>query len=311
MDAAAAEWYFSTMAGRGRERPSHVAFAPAKYGRTLLVDAGPVSDYDGFDRAGLPHVLDFFDILLVTTGSGFYQLDDESYAVKPGTVFLTNPGQVRRCRVPRINGACIFFREEFVAEAFSDPRFLDQFAMFRPTRPTGSLCLTPAEQRRYLRHYAVMRREIAALRSDAGHALRAALYELLVWLNRLYVARFGDTPDTRDETVFRFQALVDRDIRRAHRVGAYAKRVGVSPGHLNALCRTHLRRSASRCIRERLILEAKRLLLYSDATATQIAQDLGFADPSYFVRFFRREAGLPPGRFRRRGSAAATDRRAV
>ena len=299
MDAPMAEWYFSTMADAARQRPSHVVFARAKYGRTLLVDAGPVSAYAGFDQAGRPHVLDFFDILLVTSGAGRFRLDDESYPVEAGTVFLTTPGQVRVWQAPRIRGACIFFREEFVADAFSDPRFLDQFVMFRPTRPAGALSLTAAERRRYLRHYAAMRREIAALRADASHALRAALYELLVWLNRLYLARFGETQETRDESVLRFQALVARDFRRAHRVSAYAKRVGLSPGQLGALCRTHLRRSAGRYIRERIILEAKRLLLYSDATAARIAQDLGFADPSYFGRFFRRETGIAPGRFRR------------
>lgn len=72
----------------------------------------------------------------------------------------------------------------------------------------------------------------------------------------------------------------------------------MSPGHLNALCRKGRRRSASVLVRERLTLEAKRLLAHSELTAAEIAFRLGFEDPAYFARFFRREAGVPPTTFR-------------
>jgi AraC family transcriptional activator of pobA len=56
-------------------------------------------------------------------------------------------------------------------------------------------------------------------------------------------------------------------------------------------------------IRERIALEARRLLLYSDLTAGQVADRLGFEDPAYFARFFRREVGITPSAFRTRGSS--------
>jgi AraC-like DNA-binding protein len=58
-------------------------------------------------------------------------------------------------------------------------------------------------------------------------------------------------------------------------------------------------------VRQRLTLEAKRLLAHSDLTAAQIAFGLGFEDPAYFARFFRREAGLPPTAFRARATSKA------
>jgi AraC family transcriptional activator of pobA len=98
--------------------------------------------------------------------------------------------------------------------------------------------------------------------------------------------------------VQRFQGLVERDFARRHRVSDYASALGLTPGHLNALCRTQLRQTASACIHGRQVLEAKRLLLYSDLTVAEVADRLGFGDPAYFSRFFRREAGSAPAAYR-------------
>lgn len=287
--------------GTFRRRPATVAFARAKYARPLLVDAGSVSSYDRFEREGEPHVLDFYDILLVTRGRGQFRLDHECHAIEPGTVFFTRPGEVRQWRTTGpLDGACIFFRGEFALEAFSDPRFLERFAFFRPDRPSAALTLDPRERRAYLAAFSTMIRELAALPADAGHALRAVLYDVLVHLHRAYTARHCERQQRDEGVVSSFRELVERDFRRRHRVAAYAAAMGLSPGHLGALCRASLQKSPGQYIRERLLLEARRLLLYTDRTSADIAYALGFDDPSYFVRFFKRETGISPIRYRRR-----------
>jgi AraC-like DNA-binding protein len=308
MDGPMPGWYFSTMAPPPRPgswTPHVVEFHSTKYGRELLLDAAFVRTMPTFLEVPNPHVLRFHDILLVTRGHGTFRLDAERCGVAPGVVLFTRPGEVRAWDVSGLDGACLFFTEEFVAETFADARFLDQLAFFRAGRPSAALELTPAERRAFLARFRAMQREIKALRDDASHALRAVLYELLVLLNRWYTKRHGAALRTPpNATVERFQRLVDRDHKHRHRVADYASELGVSPGHLNALCRGALRRSASRVVRERLTLEAKRLLAHSDLTAAQIAFGLGFDDPAYFARFFRREAGRAPTAFRASATAA-------
>ena len=306
MDAPLPGWYFSTMGRRPRPgpwTPHAVEFHRTKYGRELLIDAAFIRAMPTFLDVPDPHVLRFHDILLVTRGRGSFQLDAERCRVAPGVLLFTRPGELRAWDVRDLDGACLFFREEFVAEVLADVRFLDQLACFREGRPSAALELAPAERRAFLSRFGAMQREIRALRDDASHALRAVLYELLVLLNRWYTKRHGAGPRTPPNTmVERFQRLVDRDHARRHRVADYASELGVSPGHLNALCRAALRCSASLVVRQRLTLEAKRLLAHSDLTAAQIAFSLGFDDPAYFARFFRREAGLPPTAFRARAT---------
>jgi AraC family transcriptional activator of pobA len=283
-------------AGRGAGK---VAFSRRKYGPELLIDAAMLSALPAFKAGPEPHQLEFYDILLITKGQGWFDLDDQRYRVAPGELFVTLPGQVRRWDVAAVDGACIFFASEFIRDAFADTRFLDQFAIFTPARRSGAITLSAAERTQFLRRFRRMGEELRGLRADATDLLRARLYELLVLMNRWYLARHPQHSSIgRNGIVDRFRSLVEREFRRMHRVQDYAERLGVSPGHLNVLCHAHLARSASDEIHQRLLLEARRLLRYTDKPAFAIAQELGFADPAYFGRFFKREAGVTPRGFR-------------
>lgn len=277
-----------------------VEFLATKYGPRLLLDAAMLSEMPAFDATSAPYCLSFYDILLVTAGEGRLALDGAEHPVRPGMVYFTRPDEVRRFRVKELDGACLFFTGDFVRDAFSDARFIEQFAYWRRDRPTGSLALDRRQQAQFLDRFAAMRQEFAALKGDADHLLRARLYEILVMLNRWYAEVHPVVPDSGPNAdVERFLALMERDYVRRRRVADYAREIGRTPGHLNVLCRMHAGRTAGALIRERLVIEAKRRLRYSDAAAASIAYALGFADPAYFSRFFRRETGLTPQAFRR------------
>jgi len=72
----------------------------------------------------------------------------------------------------------------------------------------------------------------------------------------------------------------------------------ITPNHLNALCQDMLGKTAGDLIRDRILLESKRLLTNADMTITEIAYNLNFKDNSYFNRFFKKEVGSTPDEFR-------------
>jgi AraC family transcriptional activator of pobA len=305
MDRSIGIWYFSIVkksASRSPVRPPRIGFARRKYGRELLVDAALVRQMPTFITDRSPHSLAFFDILLVTQGRGDILLDGDRHPIEPGVVIFCLPGQVREWRLRgELDGACVFFTDTFVTETFADPRFLEQFLFFRLPRQSGALPLDAGKKRLFLSRFATMQRELAGLRFDAAHRLRAAVYELLVLLNRWYVARHGDEVEIPpDGHVARFKALVERNFRHRHRVSDYARDLRVTPGYLNVLCSSQLHLNAGAVIRARIALEARRMLLYNTDSAAQVAHLLGFQDPSYFTRFFQREVGQLPTQFTRR-----------
>lgn len=277
-------------------RPRAVEFDRSKYGRTLQVDADHVRRMANFITGPAPHVLNFYELLLVTRGRGTCSLDGECVAIKPGVLLLCAPGQVRAWNLrARLDGACLCFSADFLTDMFADSALLQEFVCLRWSRPCGWLALRGSWSRAFQQRFAIMRREIAGIRTDAPHRLRAVLYELLVLVNRWYAQLNGSGEvSSRSSFVDRFRLGLDRDHGGLQRVNAYAKRLGCTPGHLNHLCRTHAGCNAGTLIRRRIVLEARRLLLHSGLGAGEIATHLGFADPAYFSRFMRREAGQTP-----------------
>ncbi|SFR12973.1 helix-turn-helix domain-containing protein [Poseidonocella sedimentorum] len=133
---------------------------------------------------------------------------------------------------------------------------------------------------------------------------RTEMIAAQVRLLAVSVARAGTAqPATRQETdavVPRFLDLIEAHFREARDLGYYAERLGRSKSHLNRLCTTTLQRSASGLLRDRVMLEARRELAYTNIGVAQVAYGLGFRDPAYFARVFRQESGLSPRAFRGR-----------
>jgi len=270
-----------------------IEFHRTKYGRELLIDVIRTAGVKSFETHGAPHLLSFYEIFLVTRGRGTLTLDGRNYAVKPGEVFFTSPGQPRQWLVRDLDGLCLFFTAEFVEDFFKDPLFLFTLPYFHRDRGDLHLSLTPAEATLLAERLRAMQREIRKLRSDSPHALRAALYELLIHLSRVFEGRARTAP-RENAIALRLRRLIERHFREHHRPADYARRLRITVGHLNHLSRRHLGRTAGAVIRERLALEAKRQLVHTDASAAEVGYALGFADPAYFARFFRRETGESP-----------------
>jgi AraC family transcriptional activator of pobA len=151
--------------------------------------------------------------------------------------------------------------------------------------------------------------DIASLASEfAGRgpgrleAIQARLMLILIAVHRLQDS--GRTAGNRSpgrralQHALRFRELVDRDFRSHQPIEVYARRLGLTPPHLNRICREHLGDTALGVVHQRIILEAKRYLTFTSLSAKGIALALAFDDPAYFARFFKQKTGLPPLAFR-------------
>ncbi len=98
-----------------------------------------------------------------------------------------------------------------------------------------------------------------------------------------------------------FLFLVEENFLIQTRVSEYAKQLSITANHLNETVKQTIGKTAGELIRERLLLEAKRWLIHSDLSISEIAHALNFEDPSYFGRFFKRYTHCSPKDFRQQG----------
>jgi len=106
-------------------------------------------------------------------------------------------------------------------------------------------------------------------------------------------------PEQSQLLLYNFRKLVDEYYAEKRLPKDYAAMLYITPNHLNALCQDLLGQSAGEVIRDRVLLEAKRLLVNVSLSISQIAYQLNFTDNSYFTKFFKKYCGMTPEEFRK------------
>ena len=130
----------------------------------------------------------------------------------------------------------------------------------------------------------------------------------VLWILALAIAARGapELPSSQDaERLRRFRHLIEAHHLKHWPVDRYARQLGLSDASLNRLCRRLAGSTAFDLIQQRLALEARRRLVYAAGSVSSIAAELGFKDPAYFSRFFRRHGGDSPNEFRRKYQSAS------
>ncbi|KIO75645.1 AraC family transcriptional regulator [Pedobacter lusitanus] len=127
------------------------------------------------------------------------------------------------------------------------------------------------------------------------------LKRLIIYVTQL--AKLGYVPakkleDSRFHIIRKFNLLVEGHFRSEHSVSYYAQRLYKSPKTLSNLFAIFNQKRPSQIIQERITIEAKRLLSYTDKSIKHITFELGFEDVSYFSNFFKKNAGSSPSDFR-------------
>jgi AraC-like DNA-binding protein len=251
-------------------------------------------------RTPLPHRHTFYQVFWIVSGSGHHSIDFDPCPIVPRTLYFISTGQVHFWQIEQpLSGYVILFTEEFLPGSAYEPVTPRTFSYFH--RPEYSPMLTlPAEHARPFDELCQhMLQEFQGRAFGRLSVLQAQLRILLVLAERHYLDHNGlGSPSVADLLVKNYLGLIDLHFRELHHVSDYAARLGVTPGHLTDMTRETTGLSAGKFIHRRIILEAQRLLAWSEDNVSEIALALNFDDPAYFSRFFRRECGMTPSRFR-------------
>lgn len=247
-----------------------------------------------------PHRHDFYQIVWVVAGSGHHIIDSVRYEVRPDTLFFMAPGQIHDFVLSDdATGFTINFSAEFFAFKMHNRQSLTEIPIYDFENLHSALYIDTQQ---------------AALLSPVIDAIvfeytkEESGYEDVIWsylrVFLLKASRFAAKApviDTSSRSLLlsrRFKSALEKNFRTVSDVAEYARMLKVTGRSLNEATRQALGYTVAQLIRERVMLEAKRLLLHSEISVSEVADRLGFDDPAYFSRCFKKHTSRSPIEFR-------------
>lgn len=246
----------------------------------------------------IPHRKDHYLIVFVRRAGRRQWIDMMPYTLKDNTIYFTGPNHVIvKEEFVQLWSTGIAFTPEFLS--LQENAALNKLPLIQNPQNGHELLLTEADINFVEDMLTRISVEYQSPSEWQQRMLTAYLTVLLTYLSRLYTEQFKDSDISVDKLLLKkFQAKINDCFRELREVGDYASLLNISAGHLSEVVKTQSGKPAIKHIHERLVMESRRLLFHTNNSLKEIAFDLGFADASYFNRFFKRETGITPAEYR-------------
>jgi len=246
----------------------------------------------------IPHRKDHYLIVFIRKGGARQWIDMSSYVLKDNTVYFAGPNNIIVKEDTRqLWSTGIAFSKEFLS--LQENAALSKLPLLLNPKNRHELLLKDNDVVFVEDVISKINIEYTGKTEWQQRMLSAYLTLLLTYLSRLYDEQFAESIVPKERMLLKnFQIKVDEYYRDYREVNDYASLLNISAGHLSDVIKAQSGKPAIKHIHDRIVLEARRLLFHSTLSLKEIAFDLGFADPSYFNRFFKRETDVTPAEYR-------------
>lgn len=267
---------------------------------------GNLADFFGRNMPAHRHDR-FFQVHYVKSGTVRVYLDDQRYQQQGPMFFLTPPTFTHAFVTDaESDGHVITVRQQLVWPLLSEEFGLASGPNISPVC-VGLAELGPefaGEIARLDMLFDELRSEFVDQRPARALSLTSLTRLIFISLLRLSSRTLVSQPARGEDLHIyqRFNELIEAHYEEHWALSMYAEALGVTEARLNDVCRRIADLPSKRLVHDRLMQEAKRLLLFTAHSVNEICYELGFKDPAYFSRFFSRNAGVTPGEYRMRAS---------
>ena len=228
-------------------------------------------------------------------------IDDLEIALKPNQLLTTTYFQHVTFPGDSLPLTAFLFNREFYCIADHDEEVSCNGILFFGTQDLPIINIPEGQERKFELLLEVILEEFRTVDKIQGDMLQMLLKRLIIICTRLAKEQHivKSLNDAQIDTIRQFNVLVDMHFRTKRKVKDYAEMLHKSPKTLSNLFATYNQQSPQQIIQDRVFLEAKRLILFTDKQTQEIAYDLGFDDPAYFSRFFKKKEGVSPMDYRK------------
>jgi AraC family transcriptional regulator, transcriptional activator of pobA len=249
-----------------------------------------------------PHRHSYYEICVFINGSGKHEIDFQSYNIQPNSIHFLSPGQVHLIyREENYYGYLIVFSHEFYSiDPFHQGQLLGLPYFNNPhIAPIINLC--GHECNEFILLIEMMKKEMKKNDSITRDILQSYLHIFLLKCKHYYEQYLNAEEEVEDpnfQLAQQFKSLVEENFCKFHLVQDYAERLSISSSALNRHLKRITGNTAGEILMDRLVLEAKRLLIYTRMSNNQEPFHLNYQHPSYFSSIFKKKTGFSPSDFR-------------
>jgi AraC family transcriptional activator of pobA len=262
-----------------------------------------MDDLDGllekFPQLAFPHKQGFYTLIFVEDAKGEIILDNQKIGTDNAKVIIIPPNCINSISInTQAKGSILCFTDDFFFLKYNDNPLHQLVFLNQDAKPF--IGLTNEQMKRWAILTGLLVEEFKLQKKGDTKILHSYLNILLFELARLYSpSGFVRNISHKQDKLYQFEMLIDKKFKTYKLPSVYADLLHISPNYLNKICKEETGQTAGDLIRNRIAVEAQRLLLYSNYSVNEIADNLGFESVSYFVTFFKKHCGLTPEQFRK------------
>lgn len=249
-----------------------------------------------------PHRHNFQEILVIRAGSMRHRIDGNAIESAAPTITLIAKGQVHVVESGHdLTAWIIRFTDDFLPAGLVSQTWDYHATLFNQLDSNATLAIPSADLHDFQRLLELLEAEYkhpAMFLQE--NVLRHLVSALMIRIERIYQQTMSANGHARDEyrVYQQFVNILDHHFARQHAVEFYAGALHLAPAKLSRMLRRIAGKPTKQLIDERIVLEARRYLRYTDLSITEIAFALGYNDLFHFSKTFKRLSGVPPQAFR-------------
>lgn len=257
---------------------------------------------ESFPQLEFPHLQDFYTIIFVQEAQGEVIVDHVKTRLDSSKVVIIKPRCISHIDInSQAKGKIVCFKEDFFSLRYNN-NVLRQFSFFQRDS-FQSLRLNREQSADLDRIMSMTSNEFNLQKRDSKNILRSYLNIILFEINRISgPVQFVSSKNANQDKIQLFEELIEKHYQTMKFPSDYANLLHISANYLNKICKKETGKTSGELIRNKILVEAQRLLHYTNYTINEIAINLGFETTSYFITFFKKELNLSPEQFRKEGN---------
>ncbi|WP_426095560.1 AraC family transcriptional regulator [Flavobacterium sp. DSR2-3-3] len=245
-----------------------------------------------------PHRHNSYVLVFFTKGSGTHEIDFDIFTIQPGSMFFLQPGQMHHWDLSDdVEGFVIFYSQEMYNLYFGQ-KTIGEYPFYSSMDNKPEMFFDISESKAILRYFESLILETQRIQLLKQDKIMNLLDIIHIEIARKYSETYFYEAHSYNVKIKNFEILLEQNFKIEKAASFYASRLNITLKHLNRICNEILQKTTTEVITDRIMLEAKRMLMDKKFTINEIASELSFDDYSYFTRLFKKHTGMTPTNFR-------------